>query len=490
MHLLFVFYEILLAYYQKLCGIIVEAIKLVAYTKSKTENRITTPIPEYDDINQSAIDDIHRNESPVIQTSKPSFAEKKHISPIRNALTSFLVSEDYGTLKLALDNIFSTRINSIPAIRRSSSTIDLRKISQSRLDLINQIRPHTNEDISKTVTSFNLIQNSETCPLHNTNPIEISLLHDNIQTNEFFSEIFLCIADIAFKYNVDLCQHIITRLLSEVESVVVSMLPSAFLRSFSGYCLSDVKAILFHLQKNPASFLYVKDATKQQKQAYFAYLAKTFLNYSKEQLDLKTIADEFCGRSVAQTSTFETISELQTPECNSISSIPQIYWSYHDENNNGIPVEENNSSHCLNHCNFSNASQSHAYFGFHDQSSMNKSNLPLHTNDITSSSLLQFQSDEDEQFCFKYDSNRMHEIIQTMMFELELLNQYPITLIPNKLPLILFNEPPYLEKVFDEQIDSINKEDINSFPSLLTKQEEKEYAEFCKLVQDDATFDP
>ena len=90
----------------------------------------------------------------------------------------------------------------------------------------------------------------------------------------------------------------------------------------------------------------------------------------------------------------------------------------------------------------------------------------------------------------KYDSNRMHEITQTMMFELELLNQYPITLIPNKLPLILFNEPPYLEKVFDEQIDSINKDDINSFPSLLTKQEEKEYAEFCKLVQDDATFDP
>ena len=76
MHLLFVFYEILLAYYQKLCGIIVEAIKLVAYTKSKTENRISTPILEYDDINQSAIDDIHRNESPVIQTSKPSFAEK------------------------------------------------------------------------------------------------------------------------------------------------------------------------------------------------------------------------------------------------------------------------------------------------------------------------------------------------------------------------------------------------------------------------------
>ena len=416
--------------------------------------------------------------------SNNQFAPKKQLSfmeknPQIFQLVNFLVSKDYKNFKHSLDSVIATRIeSSLPTLKCSSLINDLCLIEKNKFIMM-QPYPHTYEDISPTVSSFKVIESSEVCSLGNTNRIELSLLYGNIKTNEFLSEILFCISEVAFKYNLSLCESIITRLLLEVESVVLSMSPLVFLHAFSGYCLMDVTKILFRLQQNSASFFYVKNATKDQKQAYFAYLVKISCKDSNQLPDLKKAADEFCDRSSSQSlSSVDLKFERNTDSraisssndnYSSIVSIPEMYLCHHDESsiNNKVLEEIATLSDCPDDCKDSCNSVPEIYPGCHD--SIDAPAVQDEDN-ISSTTKHSCEKPRSSNWDSSDDGQSIRETTELKLFALEMERKYPMPHAPTR-PFYYYtcNRAPYLEEVFDKQVNSINQEEINSFSVSLNK---------------------
>ena len=292
-------------------------------------------------LSEPKINSASKNDSPKLSQIK-----KSQVPQICMNLLYFLVSTKYTEFKNSLSKVIATRLKLIPTPKSPSTTMNIKQKQKYHLDPLNSIYPHTYEFISKTVCSFKLIQHSETRDLADTNPIELSLLYNSIETNDFLAEILLCISNVAFVYDVNMCSKIISKLTSDVLSVVTVMSPSDFFHAFSGYTWFDVETILCKLQENPGTLLHAENATVEQKQMYFAYLVQTFLKKPNEQPDLKTVADEFCGRFVCEItpcvsdSKFERSLHEELPHCSyDYKTKPTLYAASSHSSDDDSSVE-------------------------------------------------------------------------------------------------------------------------------------------------------